>query len=159
MRKISLKSLNGRLIIISNSPDKCLESDEADRLADVIGYGQLNVFRPVVAEKANGSQEFFLREINTVNKQKFEKKNENKNKNKISDDLIGEGNSKDEGGLKKNESENEKKKKSDYDLSWDKSAAGGEKEKDKKNNGFDNEVGKEDYKLDGAKTSKHKHYF
>ncbi len=75
MRKVSLKSLNGRLVIISNSPDKCKESEEADRLADVIGYGQLNVFRPAVSEKANGSQEFFLREVNAVNKQEFETKN------------------------------------------------------------------------------------
>ena len=82
MRKISLKSLNGRIIVVSNSPDKCKESNVSDRLADVIAYGQLNVFKPVVVEKANVSQEYFLREINDVNKEDFEKKY-NLNRGKI----------------------------------------------------------------------------
>lgn len=85
IRKISLKSLNGRMIIITNSPDKCQENNEADSLADVIAFGQLNVFTPAVVEKANGSQEYFLREINAVNKEEFEKKNK-MNNNKMNND-------------------------------------------------------------------------
>ncbi len=71
----SLKSLNGRLIIITNAPDKCKENNNYDKLADVIAIGTLNVFKPSVIEKTNGSEEFFLREINSVNKLDFEKKN------------------------------------------------------------------------------------
>lgn len=100
MRKVSLKSLNGRLIVISNSPDKCKEGVEADRLADVIAYGQLNVFKPAVAEKTNGSQEFFLREINTVNKDEFDKKNK-----------LVQQNGSDKG---KSFDDKEKKKKNDF---------------------------------------------
>lgn len=102
MRKISLKSLNGRLIIISNSPDKCKDGIDSDKLADVIAYGQLNVYKPLRAEKSDGSQEYFLREINAVNKDEFEKSNNfMKSKNK-----KGRNNSKD---IKQNYYEDNKK--------------------------------------------------
>lgn len=75
VRKISLKSLNGRLIIITNSPDKCKENLDSDKLSDVLAIGQLNVFKPAIVEKGSGSQEYFLREINAVNKEEFDNKN------------------------------------------------------------------------------------
>lgn len=86
IKKTSIKSLNGRLIIITNAPDKCKENNDSDKLSDVIAIGQLNVFKPATVEKTNGSQEYFLREINSVNKEEFEKKNNlitNNNANKM----------------------------------------------------------------------------
>lgn len=88
VKKISLKSITGRLIIISNSPDKCQENTDKDKLADVIALGQLGVYKPDIVEKTNGSQEFFLREVNTVNKKEFDKNYNIQDNNKKSRKIL-----------------------------------------------------------------------
>lgn len=88
IKKISLNSLNGRTVIITNSPDKCQENNENDVLADVIATGQLTVLKPTLTVKTNGSQEYFLREINSVNKHDFLKKQEINDKNNLKKEDI-----------------------------------------------------------------------
>jgi len=117
IRKIPIKSLNGRVVIISNSPDKCQENLENDNLADVISFGPLVGVKPVISEKNSGSQEYFLREINTAKKAEFDKKNIKINKDKSKNALkenkhkLEEKNISEKKDEKKNIENNKKNKK------------------------------------------------
>ena len=73
VKKISLKSLNGRLIIINNSPDICKEDLEIDSVYDIIGIGILSIFKPTFDENLKESKEFYKININAEKKKEIEK--------------------------------------------------------------------------------------
>lgn len=52
-KKIDIKSLNGRVVVISNSPDNCLESNEFDKLADIISFSALTAVKSKLNNKEN----------------------------------------------------------------------------------------------------------
>lgn len=89
-RKVSIKSLNGRIIVINSRADKCEPTQEYDEVKDIIAYGLLNAIKPNLPSPINYSSDYFMREINTANKKEFEKKNkihkdEQENKQKDSE--------------------------------------------------------------------------
>jgi Cu/Zn superoxide dismutase len=74
-KKVPIKSLNGRIIVVTEGEDKCSPDSDNENAKNVLGFGLLNVFKPIVVEDINHSNEYFLREINSVNKKEFEVKN------------------------------------------------------------------------------------
>jgi Cu/Zn superoxide dismutase len=74
-RKVSIKSLNGRLIIIGKIADKCEEAMEFDDVNSLLGYGLLNTVKPDVPTPVNSSTDYLMREINSANKKEFDKMN------------------------------------------------------------------------------------
>jgi len=74
-KNVSIRSLNGRIIVITKSSDKCDPKQETDTLDDILAYGLLNAIKPVAPVPLNYKNEYFMREINTVNKNEFENKN------------------------------------------------------------------------------------
>jgi Cu/Zn superoxide dismutase len=75
IRNLPIRSLNGRLVVITKTMDKCESGQEVDKINDILGYGTLSAYKPIVNPHANYNQDYFMREINTVNKKEFEKKN------------------------------------------------------------------------------------
>jgi Cu/Zn superoxide dismutase len=75
IKNIPLRSLNGRIIVILANEDKCDSNQEKDNLNNLIGYGLLNAYKPKLIMGVDRTNEYFLREINSVNKIEFEKKN------------------------------------------------------------------------------------
>jgi Cu/Zn superoxide dismutase len=79
-RRLPIKSLNGRLVVILNSPDKSDPKQEFDKVEDILGYGILFAVKPIVPSQNNYSNDYLMREINIANKKEFEKKNQFANK-------------------------------------------------------------------------------
>jgi len=75
IKKIPLRSLNGRIIVILANEDKCDSNQEIDNPINLIGYGLLNAYKPKIIMGVDRTNEYFLREINFVNKKEFDKKN------------------------------------------------------------------------------------
>ena len=82
IRKIDIKSLNGRVVVISNSPDNCQEDYDADNLADIISLGSLSTVKSNFSEKNYKSQEYSISEINSMKKLEYKNKNQRELKEK-----------------------------------------------------------------------------
>ena len=52
-RKVSIRSLNGRLVVINNSADKCDPNQDYDKLTDIIAYGAFSTVKPTVPSPHN----------------------------------------------------------------------------------------------------------
>jgi Cu/Zn superoxide dismutase len=74
-KKLSIKSFNGRIVVVNKSSDKCDESIEYDDVKDILGFGLLNTIKPNLPAPINHSSDYLMRELNTANKKEFEKRN------------------------------------------------------------------------------------
>jgi Cu/Zn superoxide dismutase len=76
IKKIPIRSVNGRMIVVTNGPDKCENTHESDEPTSIIGYGLLNAFKQdIPGSHVTHSQDYFVREINSAKKMEFEKEN------------------------------------------------------------------------------------
>lgn len=74
MKRNSFNGLAGRMVVLTKTKDKCESEKEFDEIADIYATGLLSVFKTqAITNNANGKEDYLIREINSIDKEKFDR--------------------------------------------------------------------------------------